>query len=400
MDFLADFGATAWRVVRAHWGQILAIQLLAGIGQTIVHSQAVERGGSDAIAGLLLTGLGTLIAVAGLVATCVVCHDVLASVRPLPDDRQGRRREIAETFTVTVLPFFLLYHSWGLYQDDLNRYARDALNSLDFSAGEGGAGSIIDVQVTAAVIIVIAAAFVGRIAIHRWLPELAGIKTVVLILLEAVWAFLAAMIIGQWLRDITAYLGNMSVIVGIRKALDDVVVWGQTLLTSLDFVLAGAYAIFTPLLWVTLAGITIVKGNQFADTGLARRLEKIADRLPPIVDDIVAETIIDLRDRWIPVVGAITVLARAGAVALATAVAIGTLATFAGGWFTAGLAHLPTPAAAPFTGLLGEALIGLGGQLTLAATVTVALVSFDVLYRRAHSSDLDRQPPERILADL
>lgn len=400
MGFLTEFVSTLWRVVRAHWGQILVIQLLAGIGQTVVHLRAVEFGRTDAVTGLLLTGMGTLIAVAGLVTICVICQDVLASTQSLHADPAGRRRQIAATFTVSILPFFLLYRSWGLFEADIRRYARDALNSLDFSLGEGGAGSIIDVQVSAVTISIILGAFFGRIAVRRWLPELGGLTSFLLILLEAVWAFLAAMLVGQWLQSAFAYLGNMTLVVRFRQFVEGATPWGEGLFQFLDVVAAGVYAIFTPLLWVILAGITIVKGSRFARTGLPERLERIADRLPPGVDDLASETYLDLRDRWIPVVGAFTVMARAGAVALAAAVALGSLITFLGGWFTVALAHLPTPATAPLTGLLGEALIGLGGQITLAATITVALVSFDVLYRRARSAHLDGQPAVEAPAHL
>lgn len=391
MSFLRDFAATLWSVVRAHWGQILIIQLLAGIGQTIVHSRAVQSGRTDAVMGLLLTGMGTLIAVAGLVAICVVCQDVLASTESLHADPKQRRRQIATTFTVSILPFFLLYRSWGLFEADIHRYARDALNSLDFSAGEGAAGAIVDVQASAVTIGIILVAFFGRIAVRRWLPDLGGLKTFLLIMLEAGWAFLAAMLVGQWLQSIVAYLGNLNLVVGTREALESSVSWAGGLSWLFETVGNGLYAIFTPLLWVTLAGITVVRGNRFTSTGLSERLGRYADRLPSVIDDLVSETLVDLRSRWVPVVGAFTVMARAGALALATAVALGTLTTFLGGWLTVALAHLPTPAAAPLTGLLGEALIGLGNQVTLALTITVALVSFDVLYRRARSVELTSQ---------
>lgn len=399
MPFLTDFATTLWRVVRARWGQILCIQLAAGILQTLTHSRAVEFGRTDAVMGLLLTGLGTLFAVAGLVATCVVCQDQLTSTPSLPTDPEQRRLRIATSFTVSILPFFLLYRSWGLFQEDVYRYARDALNSLDFSAGEGIEGAIVDVRFSAVTLGIIVVAFIGRIAVRRWLPDFGGFKTFVLIMLEAIWAFLAAMLIGQWIQNTVAYLGNTNFMVAIRRAMESTA-WTRDVQALLDGIALGLYAAFTPLLWVTLAGITVVRGTRFVDSGISERLQRFADALPTGIDDLVSETVVDLKSRWVPVVGAFTVMARAGAVAVAGAVALGAATTFLGGWLTVGLAHLPTPATAPFTGLLGEALIGLGRQLTLAATITVALVSFDVLYSRATSADAGLQPGRRRTAHL
>lgn len=396
--FPREFVFTLGRVLRAHWGEILLIQLVSGILQTLAHSLAVEAGRTDAVRGLLWTGLGTLFAVAGLVAICVICHDALRSTDELPERGRQRRMRIAAIFSASILPFFLTYVAWGLFQADVQRYARGALNSLNFAQGEGGGGSIIDVGVTTVTVTIIVGAFLGRIVVRRWMPEWGGARTLLMLLLEAVWAFLAAMLIGNVITDLVERWEGTNLNVWFQGVLETNAVT-QALGSVLDAGLDVLYVVSVPLLWVALAGITVMQGGV-EESRLSGGMRAVIDRLPPVIDDLVASFVVDLENRWLPVVGALTTMVRAGAIAVAGAIAAGILTTFAGGWFTALLAHLPGPGAEPFTRQAGEALISLGTQLTFAATITIALVTFDTLRVINSSREVDAQPRRSLEAYL
>ncbi|MGJ3509583.1 hypothetical protein [Enemella sp. A6] len=397
MSFGIELGRTLGRVLKKHWAAILLIQLTAGILQTLHQQFAVDLGRSDAVQGLLLNGMGTLVAVAGLVAICVVCHGTLQSTENLPGDGRARWKRIGEIFAASILPFFLTYVAWGLFEADVRHYARAALNSLDFSQGQGGAGSIVDVRFTGITIAIIVAAFLGRILVRRFLR--AGVlRTVLALLLEAVWAFLAALLIGKLVSTMVAGAGTTNLAVWMDRAVAGLP-WPNLATAVLGFVSTVLVVIFIPLLWVTLAGITVVRGS-FDESRLSTRMQAWVDRMPPVINDLLADFVIDLEDRWIPVIGALSTMVRSGAVAMAGAVFAGVLTTFTGGWLTYGLAHLFGPTE-PYGRLIGETLISFGGQLTLAATVVVALASFDAFrVLQAGSGDLGQQPGRRVGADL
>lgn len=328
---------TAGRLLLRHWPVLLAVFLAGLFAHELAMRTAVQ-------ASLLSAELGMLVLVLAPLSFLVSLVLMLRVLRPsLPWlGRAGGEPppSIIRYLGVVLLPFMTIYYFENYLFDDASDYQRRVLDdsferNLEAASAEilgevADAGRIdpddrLPFTLTLTVLIVVVAAFVGRLLLSRWhAPDRRPWLGIPGAYLELIWfttAYAAFTLVAESMVD---WFGNRRLVhivqdawtdamgsaSGLSTPLGAVPTWMAEQFGSIDAVLV------IPLAWLATAAIVLGHQPPPVVEGRARALyEQGAKRwagVPPVVAWAADKVTSDLRSWFTPLAQGVRMLLRAG----------------------------------------------------------------------------------------
>lgn len=280
-----------FRLYAGRWPALVAFFLAGWIANYLLIRFAGFVANIDPLYGQLVLPLAVLVRVASYVAMFLV-------LRP--------GRSFVGALGTSILPFFVVFATWGMIHDDWVAFSLAQLEQRKFD----GTDPELFIGVTPVTIGVVVAAFVLRFLIKRWGTRLPKWVNFITAYLEAVWIFIAVDIISQLFAFLPAWVESRRV-----------VVWGSEIIEAakeafapLRFVTDAVFWLIDqaatlvglPLAWLTLAGIvyavaTVQKPKQ-AVGFWHKRINEVGT---------------DFAGRWVPIANSARLIWRAGAITMA-----------------------------------------------------------------------------------
>jgi len=251
----------AGRQLLAHWPAIMAWFLAGTLANWAMIQLAAWVGAYSALGGALLLPLAILARLVSYVAMFLVVRDGMREMRriaPLPESGAERRTQFLDALLGSILPFVAFYAAWGLLREDVSSYYTRVLE-LGMWSGEEGDGQNGWLSLSVWTVALIVVAFALRQVLRRFAKRLPRWLAVFSVYLELLWVFLTATLIGDVVREVTAWVGSRQALVWV----DDVRTWLSAQLVpvawlweAVEWVLGEAGGIILlPLAWLAIAGV-------------------------------------------------------------------------------------------------------------------------------------------------
>jgi hypothetical protein len=258
--------ALALRALRRTWPALLA-WFLAGWAIRLMLLRFAGWVGEnvDPVLGQLILPLAVLARLASYVGMFLVLRPELGAYDRLEqvadDATPGRAPTFVATWANTVgaaiVPFFVIYATWGLINEDGIAYAQAATDQLNLDTE----GTALDTPFGWTTISIVVAAFALRRVIARFAARLPGWFGIVAVYLEAVWVFIAVSFISDLLAGVPEWFATRRMFAwavdGWEHTLD-AVPFLRWLADGWDWITRQlGEAIFQPLAWLALAAIVL-----------------------------------------------------------------------------------------------------------------------------------------------
>ena len=254
----------------------------------------------DPLLGELVLPLAILVRIASYVAMFLV-------LRP--------GKNFLEALSTSILPFLIVFATWGMLHDDWVGYSLDQLEQ------RGDSEVPLFVQLSPVTIAVVVVAFVLRFLLNKYRERLPRWFGFIGAYLEAVWLFIAVDVISQLFGLVSGWVQSRSVVVWFNGVIDSArelfapIGW---VADGLGWLLAQAGTVLgLPLAWLTLAGIV------YAVTSVRRTphermlaLGRRWARLPRVVRKRLTEFASDLAGRWVPIATSVRLLWAGGIITI------------------------------------------------------------------------------------
>ncbi|SKQ75383.1 hypothetical protein [Mycobacteroides abscessus] len=279
--------------------QLAACYLLGLLGRNIVIELAAKYAWNNYLVVDLLMPFAGLARLGSIIAMFLVLRSAIPALAAMP---KISLRNV-DIFANIVLPFFVIYLAWKMFQDDWLTYEQKAMWHRVGAHMTTGTRvvNLGDVPVTNYVWVLIAGAFVLRMllnlkAIKHRLP---GWFVFIRVYLDALWVFLVLSFSASkgvnfflspsaWFKErrIVVWLDEMrSELFSHFRPLE--VLW--TFVSDAWQIIWGAAAV--PLIWLAIAGIVYGSSSNASWRGVLRRLagvdgQVVADRLAPTREQV------------------------------------------------------------------------------------------------------------------
>lgn len=283
--WLRDLGAVVAQGVRLWvrtWPILLVIALLAVAGRHAAGWAAVNASTVNNTLGWAVLVLAPLSMVAGIVAMLHVLRRDLPALAAIgrtrgPDDvTSGHERGLVDVLASVFVPFLALYASYGLLEEDRDRFLNTAafrqFEGIDFTGqGDGSDWSFVDLATGWGLVALVVVAVVLRWLLGRWEGR-SHRRTLAFVgaYVEAFWLLVVAAFATQLLDRAWAWVES-------RRAVSIVLDWWLTVLDALGPVAAPVDAVVDavagvlgnlddlvviPLAWLTVGAV--VYGHKLA----------------------------------------------------------------------------------------------------------------------------------------
>lgn len=334
---------TAFRLLARCWPALLAWFLAGWAARALIIRLAAFVGNADDIFGLLILPLAILVQLAAYIGMFLAVRRELPHLNRVDDPEPGEAappmaRRWRETLLAGILPFFLLYVAWNFIYQDAMDYLSSALNQAALLDG-GRVASLASLSVMTVTLAVVA--FALRWLLGRFAKRLPQWSSIVATYLEAVWVFIALVVIQDLLAGVPAWLASRRM---FAWAVDG---WAELVDTVPWFAIGNDFTgwmlgqlgtlIGLPLAWLAIASIiyfgTMPRSRRPAPAVAAKVTERWA-RMPVWLRRIGSAAASGLVSRWGPVALAARLIWRSGPVALGTYLLGFAVVTAAGEWLS------------------------------------------------------------------
>jgi hypothetical protein len=323
-----------FRLYASRWPALVAFFLAGWIANYLLIRFAGFVANIDPLYGQLVFPLAILARVASYVAMFLV-------LRP--------GRAFGEALTSSILPFLIVFATWGLIHDDWTAFSLAQLEQRRFD----GTDPDLFIGVTPITVAVVVAAFVLRFLIKRYATKLPRWFTFVAAYLEAVWIFIALDIIGQLFSGLPAWLENRRIVawgIDVVEAAKDAFAPLRWVWDAAAWLIdQAATLIGLPLAWLTLAGIVYaVALPRLKPRGAVATASARWNRVPGFLRKRLAELGSDLGGRWVPIADSARLIWRAGIITMALFVLAYAVLDTSSLWLSLGVNRLIGPHELPW----------------------------------------------------
>lgn len=307
-------GARAWW---RHWPALLVILLAGECVREVMIRAAGFAATVDTLWGLLVLPFIVLTRLAAIIAMLLVVRSSMPELSRRRRDAihtAGSPARFRDVLAGSVLTFFIVYAAWDLIAEDETDYAASYLEQVNFfDLPEGGTGGPFELGLTGVTVGVVVVALVLRLVLHRVARRFPGVAGFVGVYLEAVWIFVAVVVLRSIFEFVPAWIQSRRVVVWLselRDGLVDQVPVFQVVTEAAEWLLAQSVeAVFLPLMWLALVGIVYVNSLPAADAvaagpGAPRAGGFVRRRVHDVGDGLL--------ERWRPVAIAGRTIARSG----------------------------------------------------------------------------------------
>lgn len=265
----------------------------------------------------------------------------------------------ANSLGTAILPFFVIYAAWGLVRDDTFAYASSSLDQTDLSRDSDT--TALDVPLSLLTVSIVVAAFILRRVLTRFQARLPGWMGAISVYLEAVWVFIAVILISQLLALVPDWLASRRMFAWAvdgwaqLRAASDLLVWVTDAVAWIAQQLGEVVA--QPLAWLALGAIVLAGAMPAArrrqsPTRSARQARLDAARaattarwrgLGPRTRRLLEWLVSGFLERWQPVATAARLIWGAGPIALGVYVLAFSVLTVATEWLRYAVYHVLGP---------------------------------------------------------
>lgn len=405
--------ATGGRLLARHWPMLLTLAFLGNALRGAALWAAVEVSDWSSFVGqlfLVLTPIGYLLPIIAMLH--LMRRDLPALSRVAAEDgpeapTEQRERRLVDVAVSFLVPFMAVYVSYGLMQEDRERFINQAAydefgqapltggESIDYAARVG----IYPVQVLVLIVVVawvlrwalgrfeqrtkfFALAFVGALVEVYYTGSVARQWTSVQA--EAT-SWLDDRVAVDWTKD--RYTAAVDVLGPFGQPVDTVTTFLFTLVGSLDAV------VVVPVAWLTVAAVVL--GHKLSPPA-PPTVDRFA-RVPRPVREVSGSLFSDVRERWSAFWGGLRLLFSAGLVPMLlfglvflVALRIPWLVALAGRQLVGPVDTWDWLAFAPW-----ESAIGLSLSMALVAPLLAAAVEWLVATRVSEQDAASRTPEDR-----
>jgi hypothetical protein len=227
-------------------------------------------------------------------------------------------RRWGETLLAAILPFFALYVAWNLIRDDFIDYGFAQTEQDNF-----GASGSFEVSVSAITITLVVVAFGLRTLLSRFGSRLPRWSNAVATYLEAVWVFVAAVIIQELVAGLGAWLSTRRMFAWAVDGWADLrasLSWLGGVLDAIGWAV-GQFGTLVglPLAWLAFASIIYFGAMPRSARAPSARLAEAGSRwsrMPGWLRRVAQAIAAGLLDRWRPVALAARLIWNAGPIVL------------------------------------------------------------------------------------
>ncbi|GAB2603868.1 hypothetical protein [Pseudactinotalea suaedae] len=327
---------TAWRLLAAHWWQLVAIAACAYVAHDLVMRLALLAYRAGALPGLLVFSLVPLVPVVAIVLMLLVLRR-----------RQGASGGFAAFVAAigsVLIPFLVVYESQGDFSDDLSEFLYGGFTQVqeaqwgidgvepgafDALVPDAGDPLLLAVVVVAFLLRALGARIAARDSLWQGSGARRGLRVTLRSLVgyaEIVWIVIGAVVVNTTVKGLHDWwqqrrLGRslddwwQSVTVSF-PTFGDVGAWLATVVgTVLDGVVTG---LVTPLAWLTIGvviyGLSAAEGISEDEvvTAMQRqsRLKKVTQRVSPAVISLAWRRIADTEGHFGALLGGVAMILR------------------------------------------------------------------------------------------
>lgn len=316
------------RLYARRWPALVSIFLAGWIANYLLIRFAGWAANLDPLFGQLILPLAILARIASYVGMFLV-------LRP--------GRSFAEALGTSILPFFIVFATWGLIKDDWVAFSLAQLQQRDFDPENTVPLFIGVTPITVGVVVV---AFVLRFLIKRFAARLPKWFSLIAAYLEAVWIFIAIDILGQLLAGVPAWLQSRRVVVWGMEVIETVTAAVPAIGWIRDaagwLIDQAATLLGLPLAWLTIAGI-VYAVTSITTASATGRVVTTWQRVPGFLRKRVRELGTDLAGRWHPIANAARLIWRAGVLTMALFVLAYAILDTSGLWLSLGISRVLGP---------------------------------------------------------
>ncbi len=261
------------RLLWARWPTLLGWLAATQLAKYLLIQVAGILGVYTVLGGMAVLALAILVSLVGYVAMFRVLADDLATAEgaALPPTPRERRRAFLSGLLTAVIPYLVIYISAGQLQADYALYAAQALYQSRQVVEAGEPVELVGIPLGPLSVSILAAAFVGRWLYKRYQDRLAVWWAAAAAYLEVLWFFLAALILVDLQKVITAWVEQRQGVVWLDDArgwVGEQFAWALTAWDGVLWLVAFVVGIVVlPLTWLATAGV--VMGRAYAVRKLA-----------------------------------------------------------------------------------------------------------------------------------
>lgn len=324
----------------------------------------------DPILGQLVLPLAVLARLASYVGMFLVLRAALrrdtdvdgvmaaASTAPARVRRGAFAIAWANSLGSAILAFFVIYAAWGLVQDDRVAYGAASFDQIDYDVQREG--TALDIPFSLLTVSVVVGAFVLRRLLTRFEARLPRWVGAISVYLEAVWVFIAVILISRLLALVPDWLASRRMFAWAvdgwaqLRAASDLLVWVSDGVAWIALQLGEVVA--QPLAWLALAAIVLASALPAArrhagtrsvpkarlDAALAAttaRWQNLGPRTRKVLEWLVSGFL----ERWQPVATAARLIWGAGPITVGLYILAFSVLTVATEWLRYAIYHLLGP---------------------------------------------------------
>lgn len=345
------------RLIARRWPALAAIYLAGWIARFLFIQLAGWLANIDPLFGLLVLPIAVLARLAAYVAMFLVLRRDLPGFSRFealldPEDTGSASRRFSAIIQSSILPFFVVFATWGLLRDDFVDYSLAQLANRTFGLDPS---EEVALEVTAGPVTIgiVVLAFALRVLLRRLGERIPAWTGYLAAYLEAVWIFVAVVVVQDLLAGVPAWLQSRRIVaffIDIITAAREAFAPLRFILDSVAWIIdQSSLLIVLPLAWLTLAGIVYARaltGVSLESASTPAQLAKARERwssLPKFLRKSVADLASGLTDRWQPIASSARLIWGAGIVVVGFYLLSYAVLDTAGLWFNFGVERLLGP---------------------------------------------------------
>ncbi|MGV8881318.1 MAG: hypothetical protein ACOH19_04120 [Rhodoglobus sp.] len=324
-----------FRLFASRWPALIAIFLAGWALRFVLIRFAGFAGNIDPLLGMLLLPVAVLVRLASYVAMFLVLRDAMPTFRTISESRlttEGTRpQRFTQILGSSILGFFVVFATWNMLKDDYIDYSNSQLEQWDpFETdltASAPAGSALDIPVSFMTVSIVVIAYILRVLIKKYSKRLPLWTSYLAVYLEAVWIFLAVIVLQSLLSFVPAWVQSRVVVVWAL----DVIETARGLFAPLRWLIDGwswlaeqaGIVIVLPLAWLALAGVVYSKALDLKpplheiDYTVVKTVRGRYERVPRFVRKRISSLADGTVSRWKPIADSARLIWSAGILAMA-----------------------------------------------------------------------------------
>lgn len=326
-----------FRLFASRWPALITIFLAGWTVRFLLIRFAGFLANIDPLLGILVLPVAVLARLASYVAMFLVLRSVMPTFTTISESRLTEEGAAPQRFSQilgsSILGFFVVFATWNMLKEDYLDYANASLEQFDpYEASTSAitsttSSSVLDISPSVMTVSIVVIAYLLRLLVKRFSKRLPVWTSYFAVYLEAVWIFVAVIVLQSLLAFVPEWVQSRAIVVSIL----DLIETAKGLFAPLRWLidawswLAGqaGIVIVLPLAWLALAGIVYSKAlaleplTSDLDNSAIKTVRGRYERVPRFVRKRISSLADGTVSRWRPIADSARLIWTAGALAMA-----------------------------------------------------------------------------------